>query len=93
MIPYRVIVPYVDIPFYRKNLWLDEQTRVIFIEFAIYNVNTALFTTVTLTFELPTLGGIFMWKQIDSVQLYRYTGGYTIQQYYLLILPGSFIYS
>ena len=54
--------------------WLDEHTRAVFIEFSILNMNTGLFSMVTFLFEFPTSGGVFQWKEIQTIHLYRYTG-------------------
>ena len=54
--------------------WIDALTRVVFLEFNVYNANTGLFSLVTLMFEFPTYGGVFTYKTIQTVRLYRYTG-------------------
>ncbi len=36
--------------------------------------NSKLFSIATLVFELPPLGGVFYWKTIQSINLYRYVG-------------------
>ena len=60
----------------KTNNWLDERTRALFVEFSVFNMNTGLVTTITIAFELPTQGGIFIWKEYETMELYRYTGKY-----------------
>eukprot|EP00106_Octopus_bimaculoides_P013343 XP_014780785.1 PREDICTED: polycystic kidney disease protein 1-like 2 [Octopus bimaculoides] len=61
-----------------KLRWLDENTRAIFVEFTLYNPNINMFTTVTVMFETPTLGGMASNVIINTFRLYPYTGNYGI---------------
>ena len=55
----------------KSNRWLDRLTRVIFLEFTIYNPNTDLFGTATMVAERTQDGGII---QSSSVQVFRAYG-------------------
>jgi hypothetical protein len=54
--------------------WLDRYTRVMFVEFNVWNPSTNLFNLVILSFEFFEHGGIVTWEYIDSINLYRYAG-------------------
>lgn len=56
------------------NSWLDQHTRVIFFEISILNTDSNLFSHLVRAFEFPVYGGMFVWKETQTVQLYRYTG-------------------
>ena len=55
-----------------RDDWLDQHARAVFVEFSILNVNTNLFSLVTLNFELPSEGASLSYVSIQSVKLYRY---------------------
>lgn len=40
-----------------SEIWLDKQTRAVFIEFVVNNMNVNVFTQVKLILELPISGG------------------------------------
>ena len=61
--------------------WIDDDTRVIFIEFTVFNPTTNLFVIVTLAFEFVSLGTVEPYRNIATVQLYSLTevnSGYVI---------------
>lgn len=55
--------------------WIDDFTRVVFVEVNVMNMQSGLFTQVMVSFEMPPVGGLYLWTDIRSVKLYRYTGG------------------
>ena len=55
--------------------WLDQHTRAVFIETNVLNMDSNLFSTVRLLYEFPDYGGCFTRHLIDTLELYRYTGG------------------
>ncbi|CAH1773828.1 unnamed protein product [Owenia fusiformis] len=57
-----------------KNFWIDRQTRVVFIEFTVYNANINIFTVVTLMAEFPASGGIIPYATLHSFRLYMHEG-------------------
>ncbi|XP_014675521.1 PREDICTED: polycystic kidney disease protein 1-like 2 [Priapulus caudatus] len=44
--------------------WIDHNTRVLFIEFTVYNAQVNLFTTATLCVEFSPMGGVFNYEQV-----------------------------
>lgn len=59
----------------QQQQWLDEYTRVLFVEFSTLNLNLNLFTNVIISFEYLPTGGIIFKKDIQSINLYRYVAG------------------
>lgn len=60
----------------QETLWLDEQTRALFVEWSVYNANTNLFSVVSLVLEMSGTGGFLRHPYIQSVRLYRYTANF-----------------
>ncbi|XP_062923193.1 polycystin-1-like protein 2 isoform X2 [Mobula hypostoma] len=56
-----------------ENSWLDTYTRVIFVEFTVYNANVNLFCIATLILESNAIGAFFTRADIQSIRLYQYT--------------------
>ncbi|XP_033759296.1 polycystic kidney disease 2-like 1 protein [Pecten maximus] len=56
-----------------NGAWLDERTRVLFVEACLVNKNNMLFTQVQIMFEFPGTGGIFTKTTVVSSNLYPYT--------------------
>ena len=54
--------------------WIDQFTKVIFVEFNIWNANTNLFNSIIIVFDFKSTGLVFASHQIDVIVLYRYTG-------------------
>ncbi|XP_013875367.1 polycystic kidney disease 2-like 1 protein [Austrofundulus limnaeus] len=54
------------------NLWLDRGTRVVFIDFSMYNANINMFCVIRLVVEFPATGGAISSYQIRTVKLIRY---------------------
>ncbi|TNN12884.1 Polycystic kidney disease 2-like 1 protein isoform 2 [Schistosoma japonicum] len=52
--------------------WIDQSTRVLFIDFALYNANINMFIIVKIIFEMPESGGLFSSSEIQPVRLFRY---------------------
>ncbi|XP_060086124.1 polycystin-1-like protein 1 [Ylistrum balloti] len=52
--------------------WINKHTRVVIVEFTLFNAPTNLFSSVTLFMELPPTGGTFMGYRVMSTYLYRY---------------------
>ncbi|CAF4732790.1 unnamed protein product, partial [Rotaria magnacalcarata] len=53
------------------NLWLDRGTRVVFLDFTVYNANINLFCQIKLTVEFPASGGAVASKSFATVKLIR----------------------
>ena len=57
-----------------ETRWLDQHTRVLFFEISILNMDSNLFSHFVRAFEFPVYGGMFVWRETRTVQLYRYNG-------------------
>uniref|UniRef100_A0A8B9PNQ1 Polycystin 2 like 2, transient receptor potential cation channel n=1 Tax=Apteryx owenii TaxID=8824 RepID=A0A8B9PNQ1_APTOW len=62
--------------FLRQNSWLTRGTRVVFIDFSMYNANVNLFCIIRLVVEFPATGGVLTSSHIYSVKLLRYVTYY-----------------
>ncbi|XP_021266439.1 polycystic kidney disease 2-like 2 protein isoform X2 [Numida meleagris] len=62
--------------FLRKNGWITQGTRAVFIDFSTFNANINLFCIVRLVVEFPATGGALTSSQIRSVKLLRYVSYY-----------------
>ncbi|XP_051019817.1 polycystic kidney disease 2-like 2 protein [Acomys russatus] len=60
----------------RLNSWVTRGTRVVFIDFSLYNANVNLFCTIRLVAEFPATGGLLTSWHIYSVKLLRYVTYY-----------------
>ena len=54
-----------------ENLWTDRGTRVVFLDFTVYNANINLFCQIKLTVEFPASGGAIPSKSFSTVKLIR----------------------
>ncbi|XP_039591123.1 polycystic kidney disease 2-like 1 protein [Polypterus senegalus] len=59
-----------------RNLWLDHGTRVVFVDFTVYNANVNLFCVIRLVVEFPATGGAIPSWQIRTVKLIRYVNNW-----------------
>ncbi|KAH0629802.1 hypothetical protein JD844_012189 [Phrynosoma platyrhinos] len=62
--------------FLEANSWITRGTRVVFIDFSMYNANVNLFCIVRLVVEFPATGGVIPSWQFHSVKLLRYVTYY-----------------
>ncbi|XP_061857083.1 polycystin-2-like protein 1 isoform X1 [Colius striatus] len=60
----------------KERLWLDRGTRVVFIDFSVYNANINLFCVLRLVVEFPATGGAIPSWQIRTVKLIRYVSAW-----------------
>ncbi|UJR37362.1 hypothetical protein I4U23_030070 [Adineta vaga] len=72
----------------KENLWLDRSSRVVFLDFTLYNANINLFCQVKLTVEFPASGGAVSSKSFASVKLIRYV---STMDYFVLACEILFI--
>ena len=72
----------------RLNNWIDRLTRVIIVEFTIYNANSNLFTVTRLIVETPEVGGIALKQDIHSFRPYPYV---TPWDFVVLVLQIAWI--
>ncbi len=54
----------------KNNLWIDRQTRAIFLEFILYNADSNLFSFVTLWLEIPITGGPLLKTDATMIRIY-----------------------
>ena len=57
----------------KNTQWIDDRTRVIFVEFTLYNPNANLFSVVMIVFEFSNTGGIFPDYEIFTTILDHYS--------------------
>eukprot|EP00052_Salpingoeca_macrocollata_P023855 m.211336 g.211336 ORF g.211336 m.211336 type:complete len:752 (-) comp22127_c0_seq2:42-2297(-) len=53
----------------KENTWLTRGTRVLFVDFTVYNVNINLFSIVRLVMEFPGTGGAVLSSRFLTMQL------------------------
>ncbi|GMR50368.1 hypothetical protein PMAYCL1PPCAC_20563, partial [Pristionchus mayeri] len=61
-----------DIAFLKANRWTDRGTRLVVIDFSVYNGNLNLFCVINLIFELPPVGGLIPMSEFTTLRLLRY---------------------
>jgi len=62
--------------FYRRNEWLDVQTRAVFVELMTYNPNLNELTSMRLLAETSEFGGVVTSSEFRPVRIYRYEGSW-----------------
>ncbi|XP_013419423.1 polycystic kidney disease 2-like 1 protein isoform X2 [Lingula anatina] len=72
----------------KQNLWLDRGTRVVFVDFTVYNANINLFCVIRLVVEFPATGGAIPSWSFRTVKLIRYV---SIGDYFVLACEGIFL--
>jgi len=72
----------------KDKLWLDRGTRVVFLDFTVYNANINLFCQIKLTVEFPASGGAVPSKSFSTVKLIRYVSS---MDYFVLACEALFI--
>ncbi|CAL8144331.1 unnamed protein product [Orchesella dallaii] len=72
----------------KNNLWISRATRVLFLDFTLYNANVNLFCIVKLVWEFPATGGLVTSWSIRTIRLIRYATPYEI---FILILEFIFV--
>ena len=65
----------------KENLWVGPGTRIIFIDFTVYNANLNMFCVVKQIFEFPATGGILADASYTALKLIRYT---TVEDYVVM---------
>uniref|UniRef100_A0A1I8IF70 EF-hand domain-containing protein n=1 Tax=Macrostomum lignano TaxID=282301 RepID=A0A1I8IF70_9PLAT len=70
------------------GLWIDRGTRVVFVDFTVYNANINLFCVVKLVLELPATGGAIPSSDFRTVKLLRYVEP---KDYFVLVCEGIFM--
>lgn len=57
----------------KSRRWTNELTRVVFVEFSLYNPHVNLFTMVVLVFEFTAVGDTMVIPHLWTMKLYRDT--------------------
>ncbi|PVD28968.1 hypothetical protein C0Q70_11565 [Pomacea canaliculata] len=52
--------------------WLDEQTRVVFLEFSLYNPDSNFFSYLRLSAEFPETGETFLGRKVQTFRIYEH---------------------
>lgn len=63
------------------NRWVQRGTRIVFIDFTVYNANINLFCVVRLTVEFPPTGGAIPHWTLRTVKLIRYVD---VKDYFIM---------
>ncbi|KAF6018940.1 PKD2 [Bugula neritina] len=71
----------------KENLWIDRGTRVVFLDFTVYNPNVNLFAVAKMMVEYPPSGGAMSSHKFTSVKLLRYV---TVSDY--IIMGCEFVF-
>lgn len=53
----------------REYLWIDRSTRVVMVDFTVYNANVNLFCAVRLAFEFQPTGGLLLSSSFRTVKV------------------------
>ena len=56
----------------KEGLWLSHATRLVSIDFSVYNANINLFCVIKIGFEFPATGGVIPTQDFHTVKLLRY---------------------
>ncbi|XP_071797014.1 polycystin-1-like protein 2 isoform X2 [Asterias amurensis] len=72
----------------RENMWVDQYTRAVFMEFVVYNANINIYTTSFLLVEFLPQGGAMAFPYFWSIRLDRYNSTFGI-----FVLIGQVIYA
>ncbi|PVD28963.1 hypothetical protein C0Q70_11559 [Pomacea canaliculata] len=54
-----------------EKIWLDEQTRAVFVEFSLHNPDSNLFSYLRLSAEFPETGDTFLGREIHTFRIYE----------------------
>ncbi len=54
----------------KDKLWIDRQTRAVFLEFILYNADSNLFSFVTLWLEIPITGAPLLNSDATMIRIY-----------------------
>jgi hypothetical protein len=60
----------------KAGRWVTEGTRVMFVDFTVYNANINLFCVVKYVFEFPAAGGVIATTKFMTMRLIRYVDDY-----------------
>ena len=61
-----------------ESLWLDEYSRAVLVELAMYNTNANFYILVSFLAEFTSAGGAIIHKKVLTTRLDRYSSGFAI---------------
>lgn len=61
----------------KEKRWIDQYTRAVIVEMALFHPATTYFDSVNIVFEKPATGGVVLYQTVITFKLYRYTSSYT----------------
>lgn len=75
----------------RANKWIDRATRALFVDFNLYNANENLHTVSRISYEFPSVGGVYASSEIKTWRFLRYLGYKGMTIYALEIVYVVFV--
>ena len=66
--------------------WIDRQTRVVILEFTLYNLNANLFAYAKFVAEFPEVGGVIPYTDIQIFRLYTNSSTILFLQFFFVLL-------
>ena len=72
----------------KANGWIDQLTRVVFLEFSTYNANVNILSALVFSTEFSSFGGALPYFDMYSFRLFRY---YTTYQFLFLVCEVIFV--
>ncbi|XP_068711911.1 polycystin-1-like protein 2 [Montipora foliosa] len=72
----------------KSNGWIDQLTRVVFLEFSTYNANVNILSALVFSTEIFSYGGALPYFDMYSFRLFRY---YTAFQFLYLVCEVIFV--
>ena len=57
----------------QKRNWIDDRTRMVFVEFTVFNPTTSMFVTAKITFECVGFGTVAPYSYIVPIHIYHLT--------------------
>jgi len=57
----------------QKRNWIDDRTRMVFVEFTVFNPTTRMFVTAKITFECVGFGTVTPYSYIVPIHMYHLT--------------------
>lgn len=66
--------------------WIDRQTRVVILEFTVYNINANLFAYAKYAAEFPEVGGVLPYTDIQVFRLYTNSSTVLLLQFFFVLL-------
>lgn len=62
--------------------WIDQQTRLVVIEFTVFNINTNLVSIASFFYEVLATGAAYTTKKVETLELYSTESG--AREFYLI---------